>query len=589
MTQGVERLKELLFESESQTLSDLDRRVEDALSRLITLEEVRNADNIQLQEANQLIGQLLDKVGAYEKTDNVASFINDALQEAGEQNREGIAQSLAQLSVKTIESEPRKNLSKLADIFYPITGRMVKLYVANAAKRFADKLNRLLECNFLMLRIRSAISGKSVAELSIIESQHLQVEEIFLLQRQQEALLGYWSGNSSDISEPDTISVIYDFAINKLKANDCKLASFELGHTTVFVRVSSFYIVAARCSGIAPAGINTIINQEFLSLLEKINLRNGYATSFAKPTVYTHELTPFVASVNEKAAAIYAENARAGLAFRPLRGLLLMFVVAASSSLMWWGYVTIERKQVEKTAEGIIARITKLQGYPINLAAGHRGREIRINGLAPNAPVVSRLRSELANALPNTNVIVNLSILPGIENMTQKQLLSGLKSQIAAVETEAKRNALRKALQRTSERLVQTKSELKRIGPGLKSKLQRKALETIKESVERIEDGVNTYIAIVKATSHDLTSLQNLNTPLRGLSEMIDVAIVQIISLSEQTAQPATSHSMVDIVDVTVVSEYLEAQSQRLMSTAFAVSQKLYVRSLTPPASSLSE
>ncbi|MEO0811104.1 MAG: hypothetical protein AAFW82_10830, partial [Pseudomonadota bacterium] len=60
-------------------------------------------------------------------------------------------------------------------------------------------------------------------------------------------------------------------------------------------------------------------------------------------------------------------------------------------------------------------------------------------------------------------------------------------------------------------------------------------------------------------------------------------------SLSEQTAQPATSHSMVDIVDVTVVSEYLEAQSQRLMSTAFAVSQKLYVRSLTPPASSLSE
>lgn len=589
MTQGVERLKELLFDSESQTLSELDRRVEDALSRLVALEELRNTDSIQLQETKQVIGQLLDKVGAHEKTYNVASLINDALQEAGVQNRENIARSLAPLIVKTIESEPRKNLNKLADIFHPITGCMVKLYVVNAAKRFADKLNRLLECNFLMLRIRSAICGKSVTELSITESQHLQVEEIFLLQRQREALLGYWSGNSSDIGEPDTISVIYDFATNKLKANDCKLASFELGHSTVFVRVSSFYIVAARCSGIAPASINTIINQEFLSLLEKINLRNGYATSFTKPTVHTHELTPFVAGVREKTAAIYAENARAGLAFRPLRGLLLMFIVAAFSSLMWWGYITMERKQVEKTAEGIVARIAKLQGYPINLATGHRGREIRINGLAPDAPVVSRLRSELANALPNTNVIVNLSILPGIENMTQKQLLSGLKSQIAAIETEAKRHGLRKALQRTSERLVQTKSELKRIGPRLKSNVQRSALEAIEESVERIEDGVNTYIAIVKATSHDLTSLQNLNTPLRGLSEMIDVAIVQIISLSEQTVQPATSHSMVDIVDVTVASEYLEAQSQRLMRTAFAISQKLYIGSLAPTASSLSE
>ncbi len=53
----------------------------------------------------------------------------------------------------------------MVEALYPITGELVKAYVATAMKDLTRRMNRRLELNPMMLWFRSLMSGYSRAEL----------------------------------------------------------------------------------------------------------------------------------------------------------------------------------------------------------------------------------------------------------------------------------------------------------------------------------------------------------------------------------------------------------------------------------------
>jgi hypothetical protein len=143
MAQDVSKLKELLFESESRALSDLSQRMD----------------------------LVFERAGSHERfTASVAGVLDDALRQAEVDRHTELSQAIAPLIVKTIKTEIRGSQDELAEALYPAMGRMVKAYVASAVRDLMDDINRRLESNAFMLRVRSVLTRRPVAELAFAEA-----------------------------------------------------------------------------------------------------------------------------------------------------------------------------------------------------------------------------------------------------------------------------------------------------------------------------------------------------------------------------------------------------------------------------------
>ncbi len=584
MTQGVARLKELLFDDESETLSDLGQRLEHALARVQTLEGTSRQATAEHKALTERVDRIFDTAGTRERlSSSVAATLDEALRQADVNNHKDVSEAMAPFVVQTIRYELRNSQDELVDVLYPITGRMVRSYVATAMKDLVRDLGRRVERNGMMLRIRSLFSGKSVAELAIVESQHLKVEEIFLIKRGSGQLVARWPAgrqlSNSDIHMSGVLSAINDFASQTFQSDGGNLRTFELDDFTVYLRASPVYLVAAKCRGLAPSGVAAIFDEEFLNLLDRVSVKDTTENTGAETEISARNLAPLAGDVEQKTAAIYARNERAGLAFSPLKALFFIIAIPIFAGLLWWGYTWLEWSRTVTQAKSVLASIPELEGYPVNLDVGFRGRDVRVSGLAPNKAIRSRLQTKLAAALPASQVNAKLAIIPHQNAVDQSRLLANLKSEISAAEIEARRQGVQKALERTNQRLAEAKLEFDRIEARLKSEAQRGRLQSIRSEMARLTRQLGTYTTLARANGRDLAALQNLNKPLYSSSLSIGKTATDVASLVDQSVKPVPpSHQASPPSDVGATAEYLEAQAQRLATTAIAVSQALLVR-----------
>ncbi|MEQ1717659.1 MAG: hypothetical protein ABL907_17055, partial [Hyphomicrobium sp.] len=165
MSQSVARLKELLFDSEAQALADLSRR----------LEQISDTDSRGRADLKMRLDQVMELAGSTEHfTASVADVIDDALRRAEVHKHSQLSISIAPLVVTTIKAELKNSQDEMVEALYPITGRLVKSYVASAIKDLTEEMNRRLEQNPLMLRLQSLTTGRSVGELALAGTQDFE-------------------------------------------------------------------------------------------------------------------------------------------------------------------------------------------------------------------------------------------------------------------------------------------------------------------------------------------------------------------------------------------------------------------------------
>ena len=188
VSHGVSKLKELLFDTEAERLEGLARRV-DALNAQTqdtrrALSERQAYEEGARAELARRIDAVFERAGSNEQlTRSVADVLDNAFQRAETERHDALANAVAPVVVKTIKTEILNSRDDLVEALYPMTGQMVKAYVASAMKDLVNQVNRRLEHNPLMLRIKSLTTGRSMAELAIAESQRLEVDELLLIRR----------------------------------------------------------------------------------------------------------------------------------------------------------------------------------------------------------------------------------------------------------------------------------------------------------------------------------------------------------------------------------------------------------------------
>jgi len=417
MSQDVNRLKELLFENESRALSELNRRMD----------------------------IVFERVGSPERfTGSVASVLDEALAQAETERHAEVSHAIAPLIVQTIKSEIRGSQDELAEALYPSLGRMVKAYVVSAIRDLMDEINRRLESNGFMLRLRSLLTGRPVAELAFVEGQRLRVEEIYLIRRGLGQLLGHWPAVNGPTAQDQRVcgilTAINEVANEVFDADKAALRRIDLGTSLIYLRASPTHLLAAKCRGVAPLAVEKIIDDQFLATIERLRalFNGGEDTNAPSRAVYTL-LDDLADSLETSIGEQHTKLSRRRTGLSPAVVLVWGIGLALAAWAAWSAYAGYQTARVRAIAAHVLANEHALAGYPVHAAVEHRGREVALTGLVPTTAAGQDALRGLRQALPGSQIVDRTTALPtkGLEEARTD--IAALKSGVAAVKSDVAR------------------------------------------------------------------------------------------------------------------------------------------------------
>ncbi len=574
---GVDLLKELLFDNEAEALAGLDQRLK-------SIEEQNEAGTRERLDTARRIEQLFERAGTEDRfRSSVAVVLDKALRDAELRNHDELSHALAPLVVNTIKTELKNSQDEMVDILYPLTGRMVQAYVKSAIKDLTEQINNRIDQNPVMLRMRSMMSGKSVAELAIAESQRLEVEEVFLIRRGSGELVARWPEaartSNTDIHMSGVLAAINEFASTAFEQDGGHFRSFEFENIQVFLRASPAYVLAARCQGIPPSGIEEIFDEEFLSTLERIARVEQAAAdedAGAEGHVRASELAPLAQSVGSRTTAIYEETANSGFGGALLKALLFLIAVPLLAWFFWGLYTDAEEMLVRRAAKTVLQDTTELAGYPTTLEVGYRGKTLTLSGLAPDSGTQRRVNDALRQELPGTRIQSKLAVIPTTD-VDLRPVEQRMANRLTSLERAMTSAAILRALTRAETRLAETRTTLERLnaGPGLKPgevAATREAVTKVLSDVETLREGV--------ATPGDGPSdLQRFVEPLNVTSERIAGLYRGLAEPGASApARPGASRAPDTLSGA---ADQLSSEAERLATMVSALSKA--VRLIPPP------
>ena len=441
MSQSVDKLKQLLFEPESEAIAALTKRIESVFDRAGTNERFQAS---------------------------VAKVLDGALREAEVERHDQVASAIAPLIVKTVKTEIHNSTDDLVEALYPATGRMVKAYVASAIKDLINEINRKLSANPFMLRLNSLLTGRSVGELALADSQRLKVEDVFLIRRATGELVARWpqgEGRSNlDHVMGGVLTSINEFTSQAFKAEGSALRQIDLGDARVYLRVSPAYLLAAKCSGTAPAGAEQAFDEEFLNLVDRHDAALNADTQSGAEAAKTAPLLQELAShLETRLSSLHPRHDSLRRGVRPLTLLAVLIGLPLAGWLAWSIFVDYRLSHTESVARATLNSIAEMNGYPNEIKASERGNLLTISGLAPNDAVKVSLIAKLRDALPGVGINDRVSPVP-VQSADVRPLLNELKQDQRTFEAKVQEQVAKQNQERASRMLARTSGILREAG-----------------------------------------------------------------------------------------------------------------------------
>ncbi|MBR2537610.1 MAG: OmpA family protein [Hyphomicrobium sp.] len=589
MSQSVERLKELLFDNETTALQDLSRRVDglsqsesqarDALQ--LKIDGIAELDARARDELKKRLDEVYNQAGNTEQlTNSVTQIISEVLRRAEVERHAELSQSLAPLLVSTIKTELRNSQDQMVEALYPITGRLVKAYVASAIQDLTVQMNRRVEQNALMLRLQSLVTGRSVGELALANSNDFAVTELFLIRRGSGALVAHWpdtggAGRAHAVS--GVLAAVNEFANEAFSATESSLRHVDLGSEIVYLRASPIYLLAARCTGQAPEAIAQSVDDALVTAVERqLTIDSTSAPGTDTKAISASELADVGQTLSSAIAEQVNAHRRASSkgAVKFLAAITLI-PLAGWFAWSWYGDYVVARTR--HAAERVVAADPAMLGYPIGISISGAGKTVTISGLTPSHQAKQRIVSGIKGELPASSVIDEMSVVAGSDLVVPdvKPELENVRREIAATRSEIERNELMRTNKRASNRIDQAVADLR-------SAVEQKPDGVSPESLTHIADELTAARSEIDAIGNsgalaDLTPVYSalttrLGTSAGGILKAIGAPAASDISTTATDAGPDAA------------LEQFSAQAERVAALASTIVAAKFLRPPPPPA-----
>lgn len=579
MSESVTRLKELLFDSETQALAELSAKI-DSVARA----EAQSRDEIK-----RSVAEIFERVGTSESfTNSVSQTLDEALRRAEITKHSQLSVSLAPLVVTTIKTELRNSQDEMVEALYPITGRLVKAYVESAMKDLNDQMNRRLEQNPVMLRLQSLATGRSVAELALAGTQDFELEELFLIRRATGDLVAHWSASGASGREQlmsGVLAAVNEFANEAFAADQNSMRQIDIGGANVYLRGSPLYLVAAKCKGTAPKGIEQVLDDTFLAAIEKQNDSAGIEG--AQGDLLREMGSDLKARIDEQKADI---SRPAG---NPLKMLAMAIALPLLAWFGWSWYVDFANNRARTAAELVISQTAEMQGYIPQLHAADRGRILTVAGLVPSLDVKSKVLHSIGVVLPKTAIRDELAVVPGsdIDIPNPEPEIANIRRTVSGLETAMVSRGLERAADRTTNRLRQAEADLRKAAkterePAVSSDLTKSA-DAIAALLKEVtaSRAALTRVPADGDTPKAVKLLGQMGRRMSAESSAVTAALSNDGAVANQV-EPAIAAAIAGNANIESASEAMAAEAERLAAIAStaAIAQSLRPRQIAVPA-----
>jgi outer membrane protein OmpA-like peptidoglycan-associated protein len=421
---------------------------------------------------------------------------------------------------------------QIAGVMYPRMGEMVRRYVSSAIRDMMQEINRRLEAglthNRFFLWIRSVTSGRSMAELALAETQQLEVEEIYLVRRGSGVLVHHWQrpgasneagGGNRDTLVSGFLAAITALAEEAFEADRESLRTLDLDDHRIYLRGSPDYLLAAKCSGFAPAGIDRNLDGELIRVLaDNQDIERSAAPRGGETAIKADRnalLAEFSANIEQAARDRKTEISR-DRGMRALKTILWLIGLPLAALAAWHLYLNFVTHSLQSKADAAIAGIAELKGYPVKAHVERGGNRIWLTGLAPDEATREKVLSAVRDLSPETEVSEGIGVLPK-----------------ADVEIRLTAEGFRRAVGRADGKLAS-------LGADLSGLQHRLAGSPEGDALKQAEEATHQALAELRKPRAD-SALDRPDTALRATYERLADAAGKLAPLAGSNALPPQS------------------------------------------------
>ncbi len=193
-----------------------------------------------------------------------------------------LTRALAPTVEEAITASVRRNPKPLADALFPIFGPAIRKAIAASLSTMLESLNRTLDYSLswraVKWRITALRTGKSFAEVVLLNTLVYRVEQVFLIERESGLLLQHVKSGSAAVQDADMVSgmltAIRDFARDSFRVSeDEALDTLHVGDLSVWIEQGPKAMLAAVIRGTAPAELRVAMQET----IEHVHARLGEA------------------------------------------------------------------------------------------------------------------------------------------------------------------------------------------------------------------------------------------------------------------------------------------------------------------------
>jgi len=351
----------------------------------------------------------------------VSEVVAGAVAKAEPAERDRLATTLTPAIVNCVRQEIRNSRHEMVESLYPMMGRLISAYAANASKELVNRVDRRVESvltgRYLRLRVKSWIERIPYKELVLREAFGLTVHNILLIERRTGECLDRWHaspdrpmGAENDRLFTSLLSAIAEFSGEALKDDKGELREMDFGGSRVFLRVMPSYLIAARCYGKGGETAEAKLDRALRSLLETHagTLQDRRDTAAHRPL---HLLPDLAETLNRELRPRPGEYGYRG------RGPVFAVGVAALCIILGLGSVShhlwqrAQAAEIEQTVRQIVRQHEVFLAFPVQVDAPAAGDKVVLTRTAPSPEAIEKLVNAINRVLGSTVTVVSKIVL----------------------------------------------------------------------------------------------------------------------------------------------------------------------------------
>lgn len=249
------------------------------------------AENLLLKNGQNEIAELRRLIV---QSEEVSEVLPSAIIQSSQKDAQ-LSKATLPLVEENIRQSVIRNPDVLAEALFPAIGPAIRKAISEALSQMVQSLNQTLENSIspkgLRWRFEAWHTGKSFAEVVLLNSLIYRVEEVFLIHRETGGLLQHVSAQRNVSQDADMVSAmltaIQDFAHDSFKdSENAQLDSLQLNELSVWIERSPDAILAAVIRGNAPLSLREIFKEaiEAIQFVQRDDFEKfgGDTTKFEK-------------------------------------------------------------------------------------------------------------------------------------------------------------------------------------------------------------------------------------------------------------------------------------------------------------------